>query len=293
MTNNRVINAFRSLIGVSLECLLLHAMRESVASGASRIGESGASFHDIPELERRRVLLIDRDAAFAIRCAGVIHARGWQVEIAADPAVGLSVLLQRRHDLALLALDFLPDSDGAGLELCRAIRGAGSAIAIIILTAKPGPLLRLEARNAGADACIAREQYGDEEMALRFEDALLWSHRRSSNDAAYVHATVRVGPLTVSPATETVLLQGAPLHLPRVERKLLVYMSERHGTVVAPRELCLAAGIQPDPFHRNLGNAIRRLRRRLGETHAGLIQNVRGHGYRFHGSDVQNCIQKR
>ncbi len=242
----------------------------------------------LADLEQRRVLLIAGDANVVARCVEVIGARGWSSDVVAERSLGYSLLIERPYDLVLVERE-VQRPDGQQIAFSRTAREAGCIAAIVILARSFTVAFRLDSSRAGADGCVALGQCDDHELCLRFEDAILWAGARWHHGPATL---VRLGRIVVNLMTQSILLDGLPLQLTPVERKLLVSLGYRVGSVVSAKELCALAGIQPDPAHRNLGNSIRRLRRRLGATHADLIQNVRGSGYLLRGSVGQNCIQE-
>jgi DNA-binding response OmpR family regulator len=94
-------------------------------------------------------------------------------------------------------------------------------------------------------------------------------------------STVQLGPLVLDLDTYRVTVQGRPLDLTYKEFELLRYLAERPGRVFTrPGLLREVWGYDFYGGTRTVDVHIRRLRAKLGPEFEGLIQTVRGVGYR-------------
>jgi DNA-binding response OmpR family regulator len=94
-------------------------------------------------------------------------------------------------------------------------------------------------------------------------------------------ATIRLGPLSLDPSTFRVSLEGAPLDLTFKEFELLRFLAEHRGRVFTrPALMREVWGYDFYGGTRTVDVHIRRLRAKLGPAHEGLIETVRGVGYR-------------
>ena len=112
------------------------------------------------------------------------------------------------------------------------------------------------------------------EIRLRFEMA----RRRSgaNNDA-----TIRLGPLNLDAGTFRVSLEGSPLDLTFKEFELLRFLAEHPGRVFTrPALMREVWGYAFYGGTRTVDVHVRRLRAKLGPSNEGLIETVRGVGYR-------------
>ncbi|MBS1847906.1 MAG: response regulator transcription factor [Actinobacteria bacterium] len=93
---------------------------------------------------------------------------------------------------------------------------------------------------------------------------------------------VTYGPLMINPVTYQAMVDGAPLDLTYMEYELLKYFAQHPGRVCT-REVLLSQVWGYDYYGgaRTVDVHVRRLRAKLGEPHAGLIETVRSVGYRF------------
>lgn len=95
------------------------------------------------------------------------------------------------------------------------------------------------------------------------------------------HGVVRLGPLVLDAASYSVTVAGRPLDLTYKEFELLRFLAERPGRVFTrPTLLREVWGFDFYGGTRTVDVHVRRLRAKLGPEHEGLIQTVRGVGYR-------------
>jgi DNA-binding response OmpR family regulator len=92
---------------------------------------------------------------------------------------------------------------------------------------------------------------------------------------------IRLGPIVLDPSTYRVSIEGTPLDLTFKEFELLRYLAERRGRVFTrPALLREVWGYDFYGGTRTVDVHVRRLRSKLGPAHEGLIETVRGVGYR-------------
>ena len=94
-------------------------------------------------------------------------------------------------------------------------------------------------------------------------------------------ATLRLGPLAMNTETYQVSVSGALLDLTYKEFELLRYLVQHPGRVFTRTDLLQEVwGYNFYGGTRTVDVHVRRLRAKLGVEHEGLIQTVRGVGYR-------------
>ena len=93
---------------------------------------------------------------------------------------------------------------------------------------------------------------------------------------------VRLGALTLNTETYQVVVAGTLLDLTYKEFELLRFLIQRPERVFTRSDLLQQVwGYDFYGGTRTVDVHVRRLRAKLGEEHAGLIQTVRSVGYRF------------
>lgn len=104
----------------------------------------------------------------------------------------------------------------------------------------------------------------------------------ATGDGVADDEVVSYGPLRINGVTYEAVLDGEPLDLTYMQYRLLRHLAAQPGRVFT-REAILNQvwGYEYFGGARTVDVHIRRLRAKLGEEHASLIQTVRSVGYRF------------
>src|SRR3954466_2822083 len=146
------------------------------------------------------VLVVEDDDGIAAPLGRTLEREGYDV-VHVDNGLE-AVERAESRDIGLVLLDLgLPDIDG--LEVCRRIRDRGSAVAIMMLTARGGELDRVVGLDVGADDYLAKP-FGLAELHARARALLRRTNRDVRGpDAAPLFAS------TTDPAAA--VFAGAPV----------------------------------------------------------------------------------
>jgi DNA-binding response OmpR family regulator len=228
---------------------------------------------------RRSLLVVEDDDATRTFLADNLAADGFQVATATGAGEGLRAIEVRSPDLVLLDL-ILEDSNGLSLlDRVRAADGLASRIdpdvPILVLTGRGGEADRLRGFSRGADDYVVKP-FSYSELLWRVR-ALL---RRSS--ARPLRGIIRVGALTIDPATRAVRLDGEPVHLSAKEFALLHALAADPTRVFGKAELLRDVwGYVSMGNTRTLDAHACRVRKKLAGSSRPMVLNVRGVGYRL------------
>jgi len=207
---------------------------------------------------------------YALRQSG-IEARGCEDYASFDCACK-----EELPDAILLDI-MLPGTDG--LTILARVRANPdlAEVPVMMLTAKDSELDTVRALDRGADDYLAKP-FGMLEMTSRVR-ALL---RRTTRASARCDDDARhVGPLVISGARHEALLDGRPLSLTSREFSLLLFLAQSPGVVFSRATLLQRVwGWDFDGGSRTVDVHVQTLRAKLG-AHQGLIETVRGVGYRM------------
>ncbi len=218
-----------------------------------------------------RVLVVDDDLAVRESLRRSLTFNGYQIELAADGEQALRAVADSRPDAVVLDV-MMPKMDG--LATCRALRAAGNDVPVLMLTARDEVADRVAGLDAGADDYLPKP-FALEELLARLR-ALL---RRIGPDES--GPVLRLGDLTLDPASRDVTRGERPLRLTRTEFALLELLL-RNQRRVLPRERILEEvwGYDFPTTANSLEVYIGYLRRKTeAEGEPRLIHTVRGVGY--------------
>ena len=166
------------------------------------------------------------------------------------------------------------DPEGAW-AFVRAVRKRDGSAHPLLLLVGGAQLDELDLRDElFDDFCITPFHPRELEARLRH---LFW--RTGSGTAPEL---VEYADLVLNLETYQATIEGRPLDLTYMEYELLKFLAQNPGKVFT-REVLLSRvwGYEYYGGARTVDVHIRRLRAKLGEEHAGLIQTVRSVGYRF------------
>ena len=173
---------------------------------------------------------------------------------------------------AIIVADSDPE---AAFSLCRTLRKRDAVLEPLLLLVSGAQLAELGDReDLYDDFCLNPFHPHELEARLRH---LMWRAGRGSQPELVEYADLLLNLETYQAA-----LSGKPLDLTYMEYELLKFFAT-HPSKVYTREQLLSRvwGYEYYGGARTVDVHVRRLRAKLGEEHANLIQTVRSVGYRF------------
>ena len=218
-----------------------------------------------------KILVVDDERAVRESLRRALELEGYEIELAADGNEALYRLEAAEEPDAVILDVLIPGVDG--LEVCRRLRGAGSKLPVLMLTARTEVEDRVAGLDAGADDYVSKP-FALEELLARVR-ALL---RRTGDSDGEV---VRFADLVLDPSTREVARAGRPIELTRTEFSLLeLFMRNPRQvltrTIIFERVWGYDFGYASNSLDVYIGY-LRRKTEAGGETR--LIQTVRGVGY--------------
>ncbi|HZB47213.1 MAG TPA: response regulator transcription factor [Pyrinomonadaceae bacterium] len=217
-----------------------------------------------------RILLVEDEPDAARILAKGLREEAYAVDVAGDGERALELAFVNDYDLVILDV-MLPRRDG--FEVCRELRSNGSAVPVLMLTARDAVEDRIAGLDTGADDYLSKPFDFDELLArvralLRRKPALL-------------PAVINVSDMAVDTRARRVSRGGRDVELTAKEYALLEYLARRAGEVVSRADIAEHVWDESyDPFSKVIEVFIQRLRRKVDDGRAlKLIRTRRGEGY--------------
>ncbi|MDI4633212.1 response regulator [Pelomonas sp. V22] len=214
-----------------------------------------------------RILLVEDDSMIGEQLLELLRAEGYAVDWVRDGELADTALQTEPYDLVLLDLG-LPKRDG--MSVLRALRARKQAMPVLIATARDAVEQRIAGLDAGADDYVLKP-FELHELLARIRALLRRAQGRA--EPIYSHKNV-----SINPASREVLLEGKPVTLSSREWAVLEPLLARPGLVLSRQQLEDKLYSWKEEISSNAVEVyIHGIRKKLG---AGLIENVRGVGYR-------------
>lgn len=225
----------------------------------------------------KKILIIEDDDHIIELLRFNVQNNGYEVSIAMDGHEGLNKAINESPDLILLDL-MLPGIDG--IEICNRLKNKDSTkdIPIIMLTAKGHETDKILGLEMGADDYMTKP-FSVRELMTRIKVVL----RRYTYEVARTPAMkIVVGDLEIDHEKHEVTKNGDLIKLTLKEYQLLEYLAENRGKVLS-RNALLDRVWGYDYFGetRTVDVHIRHLRKKIDDDNAGIIETIRGVGYKI------------
>jgi len=214
------------------------------------------------------LLLVEDERRFARLLARRLDDAGYRTTVAFDGHQGFDRASSNAPDVAVVDV-MLPGMDG--IELTRALRGRGSQVPILMLTARDAVDDRVRGLSAGADDYLIKP-FAFAELLARL-DALTRRTGRSRRLA--------FGPVEVDVPAHRVTVDGTAVDLTPKEFELLECLLRGAGRVMTRSEIKeYVWGFTFDAPTKVVDLYVHYLRRKLAAAGAPeVIETIRGVGY--------------
>ena len=225
-----------------------------------------------------RILLIEDEADAAQILAKGLRRQSYAVDIVGDGEAGLYEASVNDYDLIILDC-MLPRKDG--LAVCRELRAQGSAVPVLMLTARDDVEDRIAGLDTGADDYLTKP--------FHFHELLARMRALLRRGKALRPENIVIADLVVDTRAHVVKRNGRLIELTSREYALLEYLARRSGEVVGRAEIAEHVwDLHFDPFSNLIEVYVQRLRRKLDDGFAQkLIHTRRGEGYLLTASEEE------
>lgn len=213
-----------------------------------------------------RVLLVEDDQMIASAMLHALQSANYAADHVTDGPSAVTAAQTHHYDVILLDLG-LPKRDG--LDVLRAIRSAGNAVPILIVSARDAVETRIAGLDLGADDYVLKP-FDMAELLARMRAVI----RRKQGHAS---STLECGPLSLNLTTREVSLRGELIRLSAREFSVMEALLIRPGAILSRQELeDRIYGWHHEVESNAIEFLIHGLRKKLGSD---AIKNVRGLGW--------------
>jgi len=221
-----------------------------------------------------KILLIEDEIKIAEFVLQGLSSAGYAVTHVDDGEQGLALMLAAQHDVAILDL-MLPKL--SGFDVLQQAKAAGSAMPVIILSAKVDLPDRLKGFDLGADDYLSKPFFVEELLAR-----IKLVSKRSMPDEVQA---ISVGHLTLDVVTRHAKWFDVTASLSQREFSLLAYLMRSPGHIYSRQQILKHVwDINFDPETNLVDVCVRRIKLKLDRSkggHLSPIESVRGVGYRL------------
>ncbi len=225
-------------------------------------------------MSQERILIIEDEKSLSEVLEYNLTREGYQVFTAVDGREGLDKARILQPDLVVLDI-MLPSLDG--LQICSELRSSSQTqdIRILLLTAKEEEVDEVVGFSMGADDYVIKP-YRLRPLLHRIKALLRRDRTNLKQNSVVEKCGVRVDGLNYA-----AWIEGREIVLTPTELRLLWFLMKEPERTYSRLELLEACrGEDNCSTERTIDVHVRSIRRKL-EARAGLLQTVRGVGYRF------------
>jgi two-component system response regulator CpxR len=227
----------------------------------------------------KTILLLDDDLEICELLQEYLVSEGYAVKVFHTPSQVLQEPYEATCDLCIIDI-MLPEM--SGFEVLKRIREK-SKIPIIMLTARGEELDRILGLELGADDYLAKP-FSPRELVARMKAVFRRVDDPGKATSEETPDMLKVGDLTMFPASRKVLKGTDEIVLTGVEFKLLELFLQSPGKILKRQDLALQALERTLSYDdRSLDVHISNLRRKIGSKtpYGERIQTIRSTGYLF------------
>jgi DNA-binding response OmpR family regulator len=227
-----------------------------------------------------RVLLIDDDRELLDVLSLAFEEAGYDVATARDGREGLTAIAGARPD-AIVSDVNMPVVDG--FQLCRALRGKGDSVPLVLLTSRDGEIDEALGLELGADDYVAKP-FSTRVLLARVAALLRRSALQAAGAPDDAEPAVVCGALSIDPERLEIRWRQNKITTTVGEFRVLEHLARRAGVVMSRERLLeQARGDGSIVGDRIVDTYVRRLRRKLEAVDPAFdrIETVVGAGYRW------------
>lgn len=216
-----------------------------------------------------KILLVEDEKLLSKAITKGLKKSGYAVDDAYDGEQALEFFEINSYDIVVLDLN-IPKIDG--IEVLRRIRGSGSAVKILILSARSEVHDKIIGLDNGANDYLAKP-FDFDELCARIRNLLRWEFTQKD-------AIINCGELRVDTTSKIVKFNEQNIELTKKEYSIIEYLAHHKGEIVSAEQIIEHVwDSETDLFSNTFKFHIHSLKKKLALYGVEPIKNVRGQGY--------------
>jgi DNA-binding response OmpR family regulator len=226
-----------------------------------------------------RVLVADDEPHIREVLRAYLEREGYEALEASDGDGALEQCRESGVDLVILDV-MLPGR--SGFDVLRTLRGEGSQLGVLMLTARDDVIDRVAGLELGADDYVVKP-FEPREVVARVGAILRRFGRATADSEQDAGTAATFFDLGIDMEMRDVTRAGVSLPLTRTELDILAALAEQPGRVWTRDQIGRRVfGESFDVFDRTIDSHVKNLRAKLGQRPDGgqYVETVRGVGYR-------------
>ncbi|MDR2492163.1 MAG: response regulator transcription factor [Coriobacteriales bacterium] len=226
-----------------------------------------------------RILVVDDEPSITEFVSYNLRKEGYEIQIAEDGATAVELINNNPYDLVILDV-MLPHMDG--YEVVRRIR-ANTNVPVLFLSARDTELDKVVGLEIGGDDYLAKP-FGVRELLARAKALLRRATQQENSQSSDFDEVIEVSGIKIDEGTHVASNGEGAIDLTPREFELLAALMRHAGKVLSRDQLLRDAwGWEYLVETKTVDTHVKRLRDKLeaAKVDAGLIETVRGYGYRF------------
>ena len=214
--------------------------------------------------------MVEDELSAARMLAKGLREQAYAVDLSPDGEDALYRASINDYDLVILDV-MLPRKNG--FEVCRELRSTGSAVPVLMLTARDSVTDRVSGLDIGADDYLTKP--------FDFHELLARARALLRRGPVLCQETIQVADLTIDTKGRRASRACRAIELTAKEYSLLNYLARHADRVVGRAEIAEHVWDENfDPFSNLIEVYIQRLRRKIDDGQPRkLLRTLRGEGY--------------
>ena len=226
-----------------------------------------------------RILVVDDEPSITEFVSYNLRKEGYDVYIAGDGITAVELITTGNFDLVVLDV-MLPNMDG--YEVVRRIRSS-TLVPVLFLSARDTELDKVVGLEIGGDDYLAKP-FGVRELLARVKALLRRAAQQENAPGGDFDEVIEVSGILIDEGTHIASYGSNVIDLTPREFELLAALMRHAGKVLSRDQLLRDAwGWEYLVETKTVDTHVKRLRDKLeaANVDSGLIETVRGYGYRF------------